>query len=148
MKGSLAMRCIFLALILIGGSAVSWSADRKGTVEWACCGTSFHLRPLHPSKKKDAPEKEIVLWLEQGCPFRIPIEMMVSSDRSKVQAKLCDLGATQCEKATSAKMRLQLVSKNGKRASGFFIVDFPSAGHEEGKFTVKLRRQVPGYICE
>jgi hypothetical protein len=118
-------------------------------MDWACCGTTFHLRIPHRETGK-APGKEIVLWLEQGCPARIPLEMMVSRDEPHVvHAKLCDLGSTQCDDAASAKIRLEFVSKNGKHASGNFTADFPNARHEEGKFKVKMMdHRGPVSACE
>jgi len=116
-------------------------------MDWDCCGTSFHLRSVR-REAGTAPRKEIVLWLRQGCPGRIPLEAMVSTDQLVVQAKLCEVGSTQCEDATSAKLRLEMVSRNGKHASGSFTADFPSAGHQEAKFAVKYHHTGPRVICE
>jgi hypothetical protein len=73
---------------------------------------------------------------------------MVSLDRLTAEAKLCEPGSIQCEAATAASIHLDFVSKNGKHASGRYSVDFPSAGHEEGRFTVKQHHEGPRYICE
>jgi hypothetical protein len=113
-----------------------------------CCGTSFHLRVLHKGGKKGIPEKEIILYLEQGCPGHISLSYLVSADWAEVGAKLCDVGSSRCDRATSAKIRLESVSHKGKHASGSYSVDFPSTGHEEGRFTVKYRHEGPTLICE
>jgi len=142
------MRCALVALTLIGGSASSWSADRKGTMDEGCCGTSFHLRVLHKGEKKGIPEKEIILYLHQGCPGHISLSYLVSARWVEVEAKLCDVGSSECEHATAAKIRLESVSHKGKHASGGYSVDFLSAGHQEGRFTVKYHHEGPIPICE
>jgi len=113
-----------------------------------CCGTIFHLRASHQAEKDGAPEKEIVLRLFQGCPGNIALGMWVSADWLEVKAKLCDVGSSQCEPAAAAGIRPESVSHRDKRASGSFTADFPSTGHQEGKFKVKYHHQGPIPIGE
>jgi hypothetical protein len=121
-------------------------ADYKGTMDFECCDTAFHLK-IH-GQPNNASKKEIILRLHQGCPGRLPLEGFVSVDRLEVKAELCGPESKQCEPATAAKIYLDSVSKNGKHASGNFSVDFPSVGHQEGKFDVKYHHEGPRYICE
>lgn len=136
-----------MALALIGVPP-AWSSDRKGTMDEDCCGTSFHLRALRRAETKEVQAKGIVLTLFQGCPGHLPLGSLVSADWLKVEAKLCEVGSSQCEPATAAKIRIESVSHKGKHASGSYSVDFSNAGHEEGKFTVKYHHKGPQYICE
>jgi hypothetical protein len=135
------------AILLAVSAQPALSADYKGTMDFGCCGTEFRLRVLQHPKGKRTPEKEIILQLHQGCPGRIPLEMMVPLDQA-VQAELCEPSSKHCETATAGKIHLDSLSKNGKHASGSFTADFPNAGHEEGKFTVKYHHEGPKYICE
>jgi hypothetical protein len=142
------MRLIVVALVLIYVRAVSWAADLKGTMDEGCCYTNFHLRVLHLRTGKDTPGKEIILSLFQGCPGHVPLNMLVSEGWQKVEAKLCDVGSTQCEPATGAKIRLETMSHKGTHASGSYSVDFPSVGHQEGRFSVKQHHEGSPPICE
>jgi hypothetical protein len=146
MKGSLAMRGIFLALILIRGSAVSWCADLKGTRDEDCCGTTFHL-PVSRARQKKGLAKELVLRLFQGCPGP-SLGAWVVADWLKVDGKLCELGSSQCEPATAAKIRLEAMSHRGKRVFGTYSIDFSKARHEEGRFMTKYHHIGPKPICE
>ena len=113
-----------------------------------CCETTFTLRVPHQKMRTDIPEKKLSLELFRGCPGPGFGSVWVGPDWLKVHAKLCAAGSSQCEAATSAKIHLDFVSTNGKHASGSFSVDFPNAGHEEGKFAVKQHHEGPRYICE
>jgi len=117
-------------------------------MDFECCGTAFHLKVHSGPKGKNGSKKEIVLRLHQGCPGRLPLWGFVSADRVAVEAELCGPESKQCETATAAKIYLDSVSKNGKQASGNFSADFPSIGHQEGKFAVKYHHEGPKYICE
>jgi len=141
------MQGILVALVLIGGSALSWSADLKGTMDEDCCGTSFSLRVLHTERAKAAPEKEIVLRLYQGCPGHLPLGSMVSAGWQQVEAKVCEVGSSQCEPAAAAKIQLDFLSRNGKHASGSYRLDLPNAEHQEGKFAVKRHHIGPRNVC-
>lgn len=136
------------ALFLAACAPSALCADYKGTMDFVCCGTVFHLSRLHAQKERRVAEKEVILRLHQGCPGRIPLEMMVSIDGLTAQAELCGSGSKQCETSAAAKIYLDLVSRDGKHASGNFAADFPNAGHEEGKFTVKYHHQGPRIVCE
>jgi hypothetical protein len=74
--------------------------------------------------------------------------MEVSLDQLAVNAELCKPGTQQCVKASTAKIHLDSLSKNGKRATGSFTVGLGSAGHWEGRFSVKDQRVRPTLICE
>jgi hypothetical protein len=140
------MRCIFLALILIGGPAVCWSADLKGTMDEDCCGTTFHIRVPHKREKKGGPDQKVVLRLFQGCPGP-SLGAWVVADWLKVDGKLCELGSSQCEPATAAKVRLESMTHRGKRVLGTYSIDFSNARHEEGRFTTKYHHIGPKPIC-
>jgi hypothetical protein len=142
------MARIVVALALIGAPAASWSADLKGTMDEGCCETTFHLRVLHRREKKGESDKEIILTLFQGCPGHIPLRSWVSEGWQKVEAKLCDVGSNQCEASTEARIRLESMSHKGKHALGSYSVDFPIAGHKEGRFSVRQHHEGPQYICE
>jgi len=116
-------------------------------MDFECCGTAFHLK-IPGGLGTNAPKKEIVLRLHQGCPGRLPLWGFVSVDKVVVDAQLCGLGSKQCEPATAATIYLDSVSKNGRHASGHFSADFPSVGHQEGKFAVKFHHAGPRYLCE
>ena len=135
-----------MALALRGAPA-AWSADRKGTMDEDCCGTSFQLRVPHNGEKAGTAGKEIILRLSQGCPGHLPLSGLVAADWLKADATLCN-GSSQCEAATAARIRLESVSHNARHASGSYSADFPNAGHAEGKFIVKYHHEGPRYICE
>ena len=141
------MRRLLLALILIGGSTASWSADLKGTMDSCCEATTFRLRASHAVNGKGALEKEIVLRFDRGYPGP-PLGMWVSAGWLKVEAKLCNVGSSQCEPASAAKIRLDSVSHYGEHASGLYSIDFSNGQHEEGKFTAKYHHNGPECICE
>jgi hypothetical protein len=136
------------ALFLAACAQSALCADYKGTMDFVCCGTVFHLSGLHDQKGRRVVAKEVILRLHQGCPGTIPLEKMVCIDGLTVQAEVCEPGSKRCETAAAAKIYLDLVSKNGKHASGNFAADFPNAGHKEGKFTVKYHHEGPRIICE
>ena len=117
-------------------------------MDWGCCGTVFHLKLVRRPTEKQAAQKEIVIQLHQGCPGRLPLAAMVSSDQWNVKAELCEPGSKQCEAATAAKIHLDFVNKKVDRASGDFIAEFPNSGHVEGNFKVKSHHEGPKYICE
>jgi hypothetical protein len=135
------------ALLLAACAQPVLCADYKGTMDWYCCGTGFHLTVSHAHRRR-TPTGEIILQLHQGCPGRIPIEMMVSQGRLSVDAEFCGPSSKQCEKSSAAEIYLASVSRNGKHASGDFTVDFPTSGHKEGKFKVKYHHNGPKPICE
>jgi len=141
------MRRILLVLILVGGSTVSWSADLKGTMDEDCCGTTFHLRVSHTREKKGTLGKEIIFRLFQGCPGP-SLGAWVVGDWLKVDGKLCEAGAGQCEPATTAKIRLEAMSRKGKRVTGSYSIDFSNAQHEQGRFAAKYHHKGPKPICE
>jgi hypothetical protein len=136
------------ALVLTAYARPALGADYKGTMDFYCCGTAFHLKVRGHPKGNNASKKEIVLRLHQGCPGRLPLDGFVSIDRVVVEAELCGAESKQCETATAARIYLDSVSKNGKHASGNFSGDFPNIGHQEGKFAVKYHHEGPRYICE
>jgi hypothetical protein len=109
--------------------------------------TTFRLRISHVGNKKGTPEKEIILRFNRGYAGP-PLGMWVSGGWLRVEAKLCDMGSSQCGPATAGMIRLEVVSHKGKHASGSYSVDFPSAGHQEGKFTAKYHHKGPQCICE
>jgi hypothetical protein len=138
---------MLVALVLLGMSSPgAWCADRKGTMDLSCCTTTFNLRVLHQSKQQHAPERELVLEFRIGCPpYNVgPWEF---PDWVKVRAKLCDQGSDGCEIATSAALRVDSASKNHKHVEGSYRVDFPTSGHEEGRFMVKYHHQGPKPEC-
>src|ERR1700722_3064054 len=146
MSTSISIRAVTTVIAFVGACSVMWCIDRKGIWDEDCCGTTFRLR-VHEGKSKDAPDKEVILRLFQGCPGP-SLSAWISSGWITVDAKLCDLGSNQCETATTAKIRLESISKKGRRVSGSYSVDFPSAGHEEEKFTVRYHHKGPRIICE
>jgi hypothetical protein len=147
MQRPFSKRLILVALAMIGVPAISWAADLKGTMDEGCCYTNFHLRVLHLLAEKDAPDKEIILSLYQGCPAHIPLNMLVSEGWQKVDAKLCNVGSNQCEPATGAKILLESMTRKGKHASGSYSADIPSIGHKEGGFSVRRHHEGSLPIC-
>jgi len=111
-----------------------------------CGSTTFNLRIPHQSKKKGDSEKVLVLEFRVGSPpyFVGPWSF---PDWVKVDAKLCDPESKQCETAASAAMRVDSISRNHKRAVGVYRVDFPSSGHQEGKFEATYHYHGPKIEC-
>jgi len=135
------------ALLLSVFARPALGTDYKGRMDFECCDTAFYLRVRGHSKGSNASKQEVVLRLHHGCPNSLPLEAFVAVDRV-VSAKLCGAESKQCETATAAKIYLDSVSKNGMHASGKFSADFPTGGHQEGKFTVKDHHEGPIPICE
>src|SRR6516225_5930894 len=137
MQRSSSMRCVLVALAMICGPALSWSADRKGTMDEDCCGTTFHLRILHTGKEKGSPEKELVLRLAQGCPGHIPLRGWVSEGWIKVEGKVCVVSSSRCDPVKKAEMQIEVMNEEGGKATGSYRIDFSDDRHEEGKFVAK-----------
>jgi hypothetical protein len=137
------LRVVLLGLMLAGGSAPgAFSADRKGTMDPTCCNTTFRLHHL----RQQEGSREIILELRNPCP-PYNFNMWVSAGWLKVDAKVCESNSDRCETATSASLRLDAVTRSGRRVSGAYRVDFASGGHEEGKFIAKYHHKGPKIEC-
>lgn len=79
MQRSSLVRPILVAVALIGSSAASWSADRKGEMEVSCCDYTFHLQVVHKAAQNVSSDREIVVSLHRGCPPYTPLDAWVGA---------------------------------------------------------------------
>jgi hypothetical protein len=144
LRGRVKYAAMLLSFLTLSDGSLS-CADRKGSFDGDCGHFYFHLRALHDDRHGGAPGTELVLSIGLGAP--VPLKQFTGMDW-KGGSQLCSLPSDHCEAATSARIRIESVSKNQKHASGTFVVDFRDGRHEEGKFQAKYHHEGPRVICE